>query len=49
MGSALLNSIHSVYPNNGRVLMFSTQIANIGYGKYKPRDVQKIINTDNEK
>lgn len=49
MGSALLNSVYSIYPNNGRVIMFTTQTATNGYGKFKPREVNKIMNTDKEK
>jgi hypothetical protein len=49
MGSALLNSVHSVFPNNGRVIMFTTQNPSNGFGKFKPREVNKIVNTDKEK
>ena len=49
MGSALLNAVHSVFPNNGKVLLFTTQPPNQGYAPYKPRDISKIINTDKEK
>lgn len=49
MGSALLNSVHSVFPNNGRVIMFTTQTPSNGFGKFKPREINKINNTDKEK
>jgi len=49
MGSALLNSVHSVFENCGRVLLFTSQTTNTGYKKVMSREVNKIINTDKEK
>lgn len=49
LGSLLLSAGSCFAPKIGRILVFSSQMPTIGYGKLKRRDDYKLIGTEKEK